>query len=285
MLQAGFVGLGASNDSSDVAGWDFSLEAVNGSYDLIAASADHVAIRRAVKVDGDLAVTPPVDVEKDGAVLVDEAFVATNALPGETLSVAVGLLTPTNPDIPATLYLGPIDTAKAAPDAALVATDIQSVSLRARSGHASRALRRPFRVGGNLAFTLPPAIDGLQWAVNSAEISASWATLPAADFVNVIAFGLPSEGRAADFALVASAKFLAATSTTQLDLDTDIPGFKPEWKVDFTKRYERGLIAQQGTETGVLTTSEFVEVVNSLAADASPGGRTRRAYLGHTAQR
>ncbi len=275
MVQAGFVELGSSVDRSDVADWDFELETVNGSYDLVAASADRVSVRRAVKVEGDLAVTPDVDVGQ-GMLMVDVAFTASNAAPGETLSVGVGLLTQTNPDLPAPLYLGPIATAKAAPDAALLATDVQSVSLRAQSGNATRALRRPFRVGGDTAFALPPAVGDLAWAVESGKLSASWSTLPEADNLGALAFGLPASGRAADLQLSVSGKFLAATGITQIALDTDIPGFKPEWKVDFTQRYQRVLSAQKGTELGTLTTSEVGEIVNGALAGAVPAGHAGR---------
>ncbi len=46
MVQAGSVHLGASSMSAAGPGWKFTLAAANGSYDLIATTADRIAVRR-----------------------------------------------------------------------------------------------------------------------------------------------------------------------------------------------------------------------------------------------
>ncbi|HEU4728233.1 MAG TPA: hypothetical protein VFT22_10100 [Kofleriaceae bacterium] len=277
MVQPGFIHVAESTDRSTVADWDFALEAVNGSYDLVAASDLAIAVRRGIKVDGDTHVDPDVDVDQEGQALVDVSFTAANPEPGESLSVAVGILTATNPDVPAQIYDGTLAEARVAPDSALVATDTQSVSVRARNGNAVRALRRPFRAGGDTAFTLPPAIQGLAWTADDQTFAASWTSLPPFDTLSVDAFGSPTTSRrAVDYQLSASSSFLATTGGTTLAIDTELPGFKPEWKLDFTDRYQRLFTAQQGKETAVLTTSMTNEIVNGpLETDHPRIGRTR----------
>jgi hypothetical protein len=265
MVQAGAVQLGSSAKSSDVADWDFALAAPTGSYDLIATTSDGIAVRRGVKIDGDLAVTPPIDVAKDGMALASVVFTTPNATPGEQLSVSVGLVTATNPGSPAAIYQGKIGTAKAAPDAALVSTDTQLVSLQALTGTASRSsrtLQRPFRMTDSTAFTLPAALGGVQWSVTSGQLSASWAALPELDVLRASVRG-SSTGTTASSALALemSPKFLAATGLTTSDLDTDIPSYKPEWKVDVTRPYTRSLTAA-ATKAGVVSTSEVAEDVS-----------------------
>ena len=67
--------------------------------------------------------------------------------------------------------------------------------------------------------------------------------------------------------------FVATTGITCIPHDTDIPGFKPAWKNNFASGYNRGLTAQQGTETGVLTTSDVTELVNATQVNSRPTSR------------
>jgi hypothetical protein len=263
MVQPGFVQIGDNNDRSTVPDWDFSIPVPSGSFDLIATSADAIAIRRGLAIDGDLAVTPAVDLAQEGTGLVGVAFSAPNATADETTQVSVGLLNPTTPFIPARIFLGPLATAKAAPDPALLASDTQSASVRAFVGTGFRAQRRPFRVGGDAVYTLPPPLTGVQWTVADGELSMHWATLPEftvfSEFVGGSAlFPLTPPSYLVDL----SPQFIAATRIHDFTIDTDIPGFRPEWTVDFTNFYDRDLTVQNLPEPFVVITSEVTEFID-----------------------
>lgn len=262
MVQSGHLHVGPRGTASQQAEWDFRLALPDGTYDLVATAADRIAVRRGIAINiADAVVMPPVDVAQEGVALGDVAFTATNAAPDETVEVAVGLLTPTNTTVPAYIYSGPLATAKAAPDGALLGTDIQSVSVRANRGGQMRALRRPFRVGGDTAFTLPPPIGDPAWTSKGGQLVASWSTLPPMDALLLWAYGPLRPPVQGSHEVNLSRSFLDATGITQATLETDIPGYKPEWRVGVSGSYTRQVFAQQGTETAVVMTSWVTETI------------------------
>ena len=282
MVQPGFVQIGDNSRRSNVAEWNFSIPVPSGTFDLIATSAvaNAIAIRRGIAVDADLAITPAIDLAQEGTGLVDVAFSATNATPDETTQVAVGLLNPTTPFIPARIYLGPLETAKAAPDAALIASDTQSASVRAFLGNGLRAHRRPFRVGGDAVYALPPALDGVQWTITDGVPSLHWATLPELTIFSAFVggsalFPLPPPSYLVDL----SPGFLAATGIHDFTIDTDIPGFQPDWTIDFTDFYSRDLTVQDLPQPFEVITSEITELIDptQLAPQARAGSQTAPA--------
>lgn len=269
MAQAGDVQLGDWGAHSSTASWDFHVQVPNGSYDLIATTTDGISVRRGLAVNNaDVTVTPAVDLTVDGTAFVDVAFTAPNAAPDETTSVSVGLLNSVTPNIAARIYVGPVATAKAAPDAALLPTDVQSASVRATKGGVLRALRRPFRVGGDTAYLLPPAIGGVQWSTTGGQLSVSWTAMPDLDFLIVSADGNTPAGGLLSQTLQATSGYLADTGVTEVTLATDFPGFQPAWRVNAP--YTRNLAAQKGAELATLTTSEVTEMVGGSPAAAAP---------------
>jgi hypothetical protein len=257
MLQAGRVQIGFGFSSSTTDDWQFNARTPGGTHDLMASTADRIVLRRAIPVMGPVAITPPIDVIQEGTALADAAFTATNATPTETLAASVHLHQPTNPF---NIYSGPIATAKVVPDSLLAATDVQSVSIQATDGAAFRALRRPFRVGGDPAYTLPAPL-AVQWQIAGGALAASWSALPEADDISVSAAGTAAPGVRPNYFMLLSSRFVAATGTTRATLDNDIPGFKPEWRIDFTREYFRQMLVQR-TAGGVVSTSSSSETLN-----------------------
>jgi hypothetical protein len=198
------------------------------------------------------------------------------AQPDEDLELLVGLLTASNSRVPARLYQGPPGTAKAAPDAALLATDVQSASLRAAKGGPMRSLRRPFRVGGETAYVLPPPIGDPRWTIEGGELAASWTTVPDGDHLLVWAYESTPPFSSHEFDL--SQPFLAASDATRATLDTHMPGYKPEWRIDLTRPYARQLLAQQVSDTYIVSTSWTIENVaagqlrQASTAEGAPTG-------------
>jgi hypothetical protein len=293
MVQPGFVQIGDNNARSSVADWDFTIGVPDGSFDLIASSAGAIGFRRGLTVAGDLAVTPPIDLAQEGTPLADVVFSAPNATPDETTQVSVGLFNPTIPFIPARVFLGPLATAKAAPDAALLPGDLQSASVRAFTDAGGfRALRRPFRVGGDAAYTLPPALAGVQWTIDRGAITLHWAQLPAFTLFSGFVGGNAAGGRLpVDYEVDLSPRFLAATRIHDFTLAADLPGFQPAWTISFDQFYNRDFTVQNVPDVvpakSVVITSEVTESIDptaptQLAAPARPAG-TFGGHRGHGA--
>jgi hypothetical protein len=280
MVQAGFVQLGSSSDSSEVADWDFQLSVADGLYDLIATSTERIRVQRGFEVTGDLEVSPPVDVASEGEAFADVAFTAANATADETLAASVDFVTAKTPT-PVTIYAGPAATAKAVRNITLIDTDTQRAAVRATSGTAVRELQRPFRIGDNTQYTLPPALGGVQWGNENGQLSATWTTLPPLDRLDVVATRFAADGSIAiKHDLAVTPAFLAATGTTHITIDTEIPDYKPEWRIDFTGAYTRDLTTEQ-TVKDEHATSSVSEAVN--APQAGSGATSRIA--GTPAQR
>ena len=283
MVQPGLVQMGDSNDRSTVPDWDFTLPVPAGTFDLIATSADAIAFRRGIPVAGDLALAPAIDMAQEGTGLVDVAFTAANATPDEATQVSVGLFTATSTFIPVRIFLGALDAAKAAPATALLPTDTQSVSVRGIGGLGGtgfRALRRPFQVGGDASFTLPPPLAGVRWTVARGELALHWAALPEFTLFSGFVGGNATGGLTpVDYLVDLSPRFLAATRIHDFTIDTDLPGFRPAWKIDFTQFYNRDLTVQNLPEDGVVVTSEVTEFVeptqpSQLQRAQAAGGRS-----------
>jgi hypothetical protein len=259
MVQAGTVQLDRASRASSTASWSFSLSVPPGTYDLLAKTTDRFALRRAIAVSGNTAVTPQIDLTQEGAAFDSVAFTVSNAAAGEEVVASVHLNKP-SPLSPLSLYRGPIATAKVAPDSALDATDVQSASVQATAGAAFRALRRPFRVGGNTAYTLPDPVTGVQWEI-ARDLSGGWTSVPPFDSFQIYAFGhAGTKGQSHQLQL--SPRFVAATGATSAAIETEIEGYQPAWRIDFTREYTRQLFVQS-LANGEIASSSVTETVNA----------------------
>lgn len=272
MVQAGSVHIGSAARRSPNPGWSFTLAAGTGLVDLVAVSADRIA-RRAVAVDGDLALATPIDLDQEGQPLLGVELTATNATPAESLVASVGLRTAASTAL-IPVYRGPLAGARIAPDAALAATDAQSISVQATDGPRFRALRRPFRAGGASAFTLPPPIAGAQIELERDRLVGRWTALPPFDYFHLYAANVPTDETASiSHYVMMSPRFAAATGRSQIELDTDLPGMKPAWRLDFTRAHWRGLFVQrQSSEIATSTLDELVDPAGGEAAGGEAAG-------------
>jgi len=274
MVQAGAVTLGDSSDSSSTDDWDFTLFAVNGTYDLIATTSGGIVVQRGIAVGGDLALVQPIDVVQQGTAFVTSAFSVTNAMSGETVRAAAFLETGTN-SFPAVLYSGSPTAVTIAPDTALLATDSQTVSLRTFSatpnGTAVRALRRSFRAGGDTSYTLPSALGDPQWTIAGTTAEVNWTLLPVIGDLTETVGGLTLGGTSANYQFDMTTNFVAATTPTRALIDTDIPGYQLAWRVDTTASYFRQLQVQR-IEGGVVTSLSISETIDPgpTAAQTTP---------------
>jgi len=275
MAQAGTMVFGKHLEfSTDPDPWEFQFFVDDGAYDLLALTDDRIEVRRQVAINADQ-VLAGVDVVQQGMPLAQVAFSAANAAAGETLRASV--LLGTADSAQAEIYEGPLAAVKVAPEAVLAATDRQTVSLRATTVAAGttmgRAVRRPFRVGGDAAYTLPSPLSGVQWAVESNQLVVSWTSRPDSDYLIASASGSSADGKVfTSNVLDLSAAFLAATKIKRATFASDVPGYKPEWLVDLTHEYDRELDFKNVT-SGVITTIWTSETQGSAAAArrATPG--------------
>jgi hypothetical protein len=120
-----------------------------------------------------------------------------------------------------------------------------------------RSLQRPFRVGGNAVFAFPKHFVGGQWAVENGDLTARWTALP-----DVERFDFTAWTPARFHELDASPAFLEALDDRKLTLDTTVPGYQRDWRIDLTGPYDRRLVTFKGSGTGVVATSELNERVN-----------------------
>jgi hypothetical protein len=266
MVQAGRVQIDDQVRSSATAGWTFTLQVRGGIYDLMAITTDQIALRPGLPVTSPTALSPPIDVVQEGTLLADVAFTVTNAAPSETVVASVQLDKP-SPATPLSVYRGPIGTAKVVPDSLATAADSQSASMQATVGSSLRALRRPFRVGGDTVYTLPDALAGVQWEVATGALAVSWSSVPPFTAFSLSASG-SSGTRSQRHDLDLSPRFFEATGATRASLDSNIPGYKPEWRVDFSRSYSRQLFVQRVAE-GVIATSWASEQITGAAQLAS----------------
>jgi hypothetical protein len=258
MVQPGSIGLGGALDSSDTANWSFNFATTDGTFDLIAFSDARIAIRRDVAVTG-TADVGTLDVDQQGVPLVPVALTVSNAAGAETTEAQVLIETPSTDS--AYVHIGAPASAKIAPDELLSATTKQSVTMVAWGDHSARSVRRDFGAGDPTAFTLPAALEGVQFETSSGKLVATWSALPEHDKIRVAVYGSSADNNACDHELEVSQRFAAATGATSASLDTDIPGYLPAWRPDLGREYLREMLVER-ERTGERSSSDVFRLMN-----------------------
>lgn len=229
MLQSGTVALGNTFYFSTHPNWGFSLPALAGRYDLVASSADRAMLRRGLAVTGNLAL-PPIDLAQQGMALVPSPIAVTNPFPGEALSVRSFVVTPRSSQL--RLHSGAFP-AKLMPSAALLPGEHQEVSLRSTIGDASfltsRSYRRPLLPGESLQATLWDPFTSLSIGDDTnGDVQVSWTGTEPFDQLFLHAY----DSLGNSIGLSQTRSYLAATGVHQALLDTHVPGYRSEWRVD-----------------------------------------------------
>jgi len=283
MAQAGQVSLGSALRAlSTTPDWDFTLQPSRGVFDLVASSATRIAIRRDIAIDGPAALSPAVDLAREGADLVATPFEVMNATVAEKVASSVSLSTPTTALV--SLYDGDPRLTVVAPESALRATDRQSISVTASDGASKRAITRDaVREDVPRTIVLPAALDAAHFVPESDAIGGAWSALPAHDTLTLSAdaFDFRTEpSRAWFYAATMSPAFERATGATQLVLDTSAPAFKPTWKIDVSREYFRSFSAvlKRTTERASSSLTETLHRDGSLRP-------AERSAIEHTERR
>jgi len=278
MVQAGRVVAGSGQASSTTADWDFSLANDDGTYDVVAATADAIAVRRNVVLAGDQVLAQAIDVAAEGLPQVSIPASVTNADAGESVNARVTLRPKTN-TVSAIVFSGAPANARIVIPTALLATDRQRATITAKQGNFQRSLSRIVTAGADTSFTLPPRLDNPQWTVDNGELQLRLGSLPPGNQYIVDAFASSADfSKSFFYSISMSDRFATQSALTHVTLDTNIPGFKPEWLIDFNAEYSRDVFAFGDGATDS-TTSQFSETVNpsgKRAGDEHVGEVIRR---------
>jgi hypothetical protein len=267
MVQAGKVVAGFTQRSSSVANWDFSLTVPDGTYDVVATTADSIAVRRGIAVLGSEVAVQAIDVAQEALPLVSTPLSVTNAIGSEGVTARVSLRPQTNV-LSATVFKGAPADARVIVPSSLLASDLQRASITATEGPFSRSVFRTVAIGGDTSFTLPPRLPTPQWSVENGELQMRLGAMPEGEQFTVDAFSILSDRPTIFHDFEASKRFVAESGLTQVTLETtNVPGFKPEWVIDFGQEYFRDVFAEANGATES-SQSVFSETINGTALRA-----------------
>lgn len=275
MAQPGMVTLDGVRRTGTQPNWSFDFQVGAGTYDLIAVTGDRVAVQRGIDVAADVTLPAPIDVALQGTALVDTAFTITNAVQGETTEIGVFMVTPHNQP-QARLYLGPLTTAKVAPDSVLAFGEQQEVSVRSMHDDGTRSVtrtaRRPFRAGSSTAFTLWNPFADFRFVVEQGALAATWTTRSEVSYLFFQVYGAVGSVHSFDF----SRNYLSSTRRNRLELEIgDVPGFDPRWRLDLTQEYVREMSADLRTiDLWGMTFNERVNAAGSSTLRRAPDRAT-----------
>jgi hypothetical protein len=298
VTEPGEVWLGDFGTAATAASWDFALPARDGTFDFIElfgdlfTQFDRIAIRRDVRVAGDMDLGV-IDAQAENAqTLIPLSFTAMNRQPDESLSHTSRLYTNNTVAFTSTFGSdGDTWTARLVPDRVLVATDRQSLSLRAASEttHDTITHRRSRSVNlepgpdPSTSIMLPEPLEPVVYDVSADRLTAKWSSLPASHGA-----GLWRESFSESFEkfryheLRLSPDFIATVGPTSAALDfRDIPGFKPGWQHDPADRQSRGFFASSASSsspyswTSVSESDDFEPVPPAPTASSARNARDR----------
>jgi len=240
MVQRGVVTLGPSRGSGDASNWQFDLLVPEGVADLVATSmfapdGDHIAIRRDLPLTEGI-VVPPIDVAAEGVPLTQLPLTVTNLRSVDYVSAGFTLYTPSTT---MTVTNGPVGaTVGVVPDSVLRPGDKQRVLVDIFSyidDGIFRGMSRALVPGVSTVFTAPDVIDASVDPVDP-DRGFTWKTLPGHDTIDLWVGGSVGDTFVERHKQLTSS-YETATAATTISWDSDIPGYKPEWRSVFAMEY------------------------------------------------
>jgi hypothetical protein len=251
-------------------------------------NTEKIEIRPNVVVSRSLPVFP-FDLTIDGSPYVSAPIFAANADPGAFVH-AVTRIEAADGTFPFPIFDLPLPGGQVVPNEVMT-TDNQTVSVQTDvftgTNNVFRdenlASRRPWRLGDDPAFVEPPQITNAAWELDGfGQLFASWQALPPslANLTDEVR-GFTVFGDFVDDYTEMSPAFLAQVHPTRAAVDTTIPGFQPDWVIDYNATfggsYTRQLVAQSLAnaslpEQGQISTSSITETVfpaNQIASRAA----------------
>jgi hypothetical protein len=271
MVHGGSVALDSTTQKSSSSDWSFELPADAKTYALVATSDDRILIRRGLAFTGNTEIEAPIDAAVEGTPFATAPLSVTNLEASETVTTARVWLETGNTN--AFLYRGAIDGVKLAPQDLLENADKQIASVSASGDNGSRYARRSLRAGDPTTFVLPERLGPVTFAIDGQQLTASWSTLPAYDFVEI-----SLDAFVGDVLLFhdleVSRKFIETTGITKATIDTaSLPGFHPEWRIDTSQEHTRfvaTVLDVSATESSGSSRSETANAADNVVHRALP---------------
>lgn len=280
MAQPGAVALDYTTKKSTQSNWSFQLPAEAGTYALVARNDDRIAIRRGLRVAGNVTLPDPIDVAAIGTPLEHVGLNVTNLDANETTVTAAVSLEADHTYT--SLYRGPLNTVTLAPQSVLTAADKQLLYVNAKADGRRRFIQRPQLASDPTDVTLPPALGQVTFNVTGDQLAATWSTLPPHDVIDI---SLDSFVNDWNFQMLElSSAFVEATGITTATLDTaTLPGLQPSWRIDTTKEYTRELLVTQSASATNVAGSSVSETINAAPKSvlrSTRDGRYVRRWTG-----
>jgi hypothetical protein len=267
--------------------WPFSMSVLDGTYDFVVSdtAAKKALITRNFVVNGATTATSvanaatgsalvqimpslgnpppppdPKDANKNTETVVGQIEVVTknNSGPAALSTADFNLDPKANKDQLVTLF--------ALPDAALTKDDTQSIRFTGTNPkventniRTTRSVVMPFAMGddatkGKTQLTFPSRLATLTvvpgWGVDTNNrLGVALPSLPALDEMTIQTSGTSSTDatKTAMYEMHITAGYFSATSLAHPLFDTEITGFMPVWKIDFTKAYSRDIDTEHDT--------------------------------------
>src|SRR5215467_3478960 len=115
----------------------------------------------------------------------------------------------------------------------------------------------PFTMGddvttGKTQLTFPSRLATLAvvpgWGFDNERLGVALPSLPALDTMTIATSGTSTDGvKTAMYEMHITANYFSDTSLARPLFDTDITGFMPAWKIDFSKDYSRDIDTEHDT--------------------------------------
>jgi hypothetical protein len=285
MVQPGSVTIGGARQSSATPNWSFDLLVAPGTHEVIGLTADGIELRRDVAIAEATALTPAIDVAARGVALVDAPFAVSGALPDEELRQSNALQTTHAFALLEDPSFGELDKQKAVPTSLLRENEFHKLLISAFAfapqggAGTTRRVRRRWNPGQASSFALPDLLGPIAYAVTSGTLVATWSTVP--EFFEIEGSVL---AHTADFGvfwsinMTASKRFIDASSAS-ITFDVAIPGYKPEWRIDYAKEHTRSVttLTSRGATRDDRDESSASETANAGLLPVAPPAVDRRS--------
>lgn len=265
MLDSGGVGLGDRFQSSSQQDWIFMRSLSPGTFDLVMVAGssnvgfDQIAIRRDLVIAGETDLGT-IDIAQEGPQpLIPMSFTATNLLPGESQNSTVILFAAGSFAFLHNSFPNASGwNVRVAPESILRPTDLQTVVLNAGGSSGSsgtqstaRTFVRDLRPGDPTLVRLPEPLGPVTFEASADRLAVTWSTLPKYDEVSLRRENSPGiSPQARSHEIILTRAFVDATDATSTAIDfADVPGFKPEWRLDPAVRELRVFSTQRGASS------------------------------------
>jgi hypothetical protein len=252
----------------------FSLLVAKGAYTMYGFDDDRIEIRHDVVVDQSLPVFP-LDLTIDGT---PYAFASFRVLDADPLAFVHAVTRIEDGDAEIPFQLADVALPGKVVPNEVMTTDNQTVSVQGDVFTLDQnvfrdenvASRRPWRLGDDPTFGEPDQITGATWLFDGrGQLLTRWQALPQNTIHVTEVDGFTVFGDFVDDTTEMSPAFLAQTGIKSTVVDTSIPGFQPDWIVDYNSpvnAYTRFQISQnvndpQSPEQAPISTSSITESV------------------------